>query len=369
MATILAGEGDPVEATFAAEATGTPLPVTWQQAMKRAVRSGRQLCELLQLPPAELVSLAAEQDFPVFAPRELIARMRVGDPGDPILRQVLGVPEELSAAPATIDVSQPSTADEVASRRAAHAPMLDPVGDLQAQRGPGLLQKYDGRALLITSGACAVHCRYCFRRHFPYDAAQPGKVGWARSLDILRADDSLDEVILSGGDPLTVTDDSLRWLIAELNAIPHIRRIRIHTRVPVVIPQRICASLLEWVESSRAAIYFVLHFNHPNEIDPQVEQSIKLLRQSGCTLLNQAVLLRHVNDSAAVQRELCQALVNMQVLPYYLHQLDLVQGAMHFEVDDLTAQSIIDELRATLPGYAVPKLVREIAGERSKTPV
>ncbi len=369
MATILAGEGDAVEATFAAEGARQPTPPTWQQAMKRAVRSGRQLCEMLQLPAEELVSLAAEQDFPVFAPLEWIARMRVGDPHDPLLRQVLASPEELSVATEASQGKPPTTADEVAMRRAAHTSMLDPVGDLPAQRGAGLLQKYRGRALLITSGACAVHCRYCFRRHFPYDSVEPGKVGWARSLEILKADDSLDEVILSGGDPLTVTDEQLSWLVTELNAIPHIRRIRIHTRVPVIIPQRICDSLLDWVEASRAAMYFVLHFNHPAEIDLQVQQRLTKLRRAGVTLLNQAVLLRHVNDSAAIQRELCQALVNLQVLPYYLHQLDLVRGAMHFEVDDTIAQAIIEELRASLPGYAVPKLVREIAGERSKTPV
>lgn len=352
MATILAADGGPVEATF------SPAP-SWQQAMKRAIRDGRSLCARLRLPET-LASGVAQEQFSVFAPLEYVARMRPEDPNDPLLLQVLGRHEEHlepgSHAATGVGSSPPEAT-------------LDAVGDLAAQRGAGLLQKYDSRVLMITSGACAVHCRYCFRRHFPYGEVAPGKLGWQSSLAIIRRDRSLDEVILSGGDPLTVADEQLAWLIKQIDAMPHIQRIRIHTRVPVVIPQRICDSLVRWAESSRAAIFFVLHFNHAAEIDDSVRGAMRRLRRAGVTLLNQAVLLRGVNDTPRAQRELCLALVNMQVLPYYLHQLDLVHGALHFEVDDDQARDILHSLRSTLPGYAVPKLVREIAGHASKTPV
>lgn len=366
MATILAGKGSPVEATFQSSPS-------WQQAMKRAIRSGRKLCEVLQLVDSDIAAVAAETDFPVFVPLEFVERMQIGNPRDPLLLQVLATHEELSSAPAT----QPDTTStlKLSSQgdpnlaESLHSAMLDPVGDLQAQRTAGLLQKYSSRVLMIATGACAIHCRYCFRRHFPYGDVEPGKVGWARSLEIIRRDHTIEEVILSGGDPLTIADEQLAWLIEELDTIPHLQRIRLHTRVPVVIPQRICEPLLDWVRSSRKAIFFVFHFNHPAEIDQHVVQQMKQLRRTGVTLLNQAVLLRGINDSANVQRDLCLALVNMQVLPYYLHQLDLVQGAMHFEVGDAEARTIVDTLRSTLPGYAVPKLVREITGQQSKTPI
>ncbi len=337
MAEILTPRDAPVEATL-------PTQITWQRALKRALRSGTELCRHLQIPQQHACT-EAEADFPVFAPLEYIRRMETGNPRDPLLLQVLAQAEESDPQPNSF---------------------TDPVGDSAAQRLPGLLQKYDRRALLITTGACAVHCRYCFRRHYPYSAAPLGQVGWQPALDAITHDETLDEVILSGGDPLTLADSSLAWLVAQINEIKHIRRLRIHTRLPVVIPQRVSPPLIQWLGASRIPVYIVLHFNHAAEIDASLEMPLRQLRQSGATLLNQAVMLRGVNDSFVAQRELCLALLDQQVLPYYLHQLDPVQGAMHFGVEDELAIEIVTQLAHHLPGYAVPKLVREVAGEPSK---
>lgn len=312
--------------------------------MKSAIRTNRQLLEALSLP-AELGSIGAEQDFPVFVPLEFLARMQPGNPRDPLLLQVLAAAAETNTA----------------------AGLDDPVGDHKSTLIPGLLKKYERRALLITSGACAVHCRYCFRRHFPYQVAPKGVAGWRSAVALIGDDASIDEVILSGGDPLSVADHLLGELVGSLNEIAHLRRIRIHTRFPVVIPSRVCHSLLQWISESRCAVYFVLHINHSAEIDSHLESAIRGLRQAGAVLLNQSVLLAGVNDSFLVQRDLCLRLIDHQVLPYYLHQLDRVRGAMHYEVDDQTALEIVSALRRDLPGYAVPQLVREIAGQPHKT--
>ena len=317
----------------------------WQQAMKLAIRSGRQLCEALNLKPIEL-AVQAETDFPVFVPLEFLARIEKGNPDDPLLRQVLATTQELDPGG-----------------------MPDPVGDLEAVRVSGLLQKYRGRVLLVATGACAIHCRYCFRRNFPYQDSQSGRQAWHEWLKEIRSDTSIREVILSGGDPLTVTDEILGWFAGELDAIPHVKRLRVHSRLPVVIPQRVCDALLDWVSRACTAVYFVLHVNHAREIDSSVTQAIEQLRQSGATLLNQAVLLRDINDSIEAQLDLCNQLIDHQVLPYYLHQLDLARGALHFEVDDQRAGEILEGLRRSLPGYGVPRLVREQPGMPCKTPV
>ncbi|MEZ6135403.1 MAG: KamA family radical SAM protein [Pirellulaceae bacterium] len=372
---ILAANASSVEATLnrgiaslPQPSTTKPLqPVSWQQAMKAAIRSGRELCEHLGLPP-ELACKSSESDFPVFAPLEYVSRMQFGDAHDPLLIQVLGQSLEMQFDPA----GSRDPVGDLAARRTGDqtefAENFDPVLN-STEVQPGLLQKYRRRVLMITAGACAVHCRYCFRRHFPYETVPKGKVGWQAALDAIAHDHSIDEVILSGGDPLTVTDGLLSWLVERLNAIHHIQRIRVHTRVPVVIPQRVTPGLLKIVSRSRAAMVFVLHFNHSHEIDEHVRGALRALRLAGSTLLNQAVCLRDVNDSLEQQRALCLTLVNAQVIPYYLHQLDLVQGATHFAVDDARVIDIVEGLRRELPGYAVPKLVREIAGQPSKTPV
>lgn len=348
---ILPSNGSSVEACFAStdkhkDQQSDPIDDHWSASLKKAIRSSNQLLEILGLP-RDSASQLADKEFPVLAPREYVRRMRAGDPDDPLLKQVLGIHSEVTGQDG----------------------LLDPVGDQAVQLIPGLLQKYRHRALLIVSGACAVHCRYCFRRHFPYQLAPKGLSGWQPALKRIAQDPSIEEVILSGGDPLSVRDEILAELMDWLNQIQHIRRIRIHTRFPVVIPGRICDRLIEWVSGSRCAVYFVLHFNHAAEIDSAIAEKTRRLRYAGATLLNQSVLLQGINDSLEAQRDLCKALIDLQILPYYLHQLDRVKGALHFEVSDDRAKAILDGLRRELPGYAIPQLVREIAGQPHKVPL
>jgi L-lysine 2,3-aminomutase len=321
-------------------------PATWQRVMKEAVRDADELCRLLDLPP-DYVARAnrAVDSFPLFVPQPFLTRMRRGDPHDPLLRQVLPLEAETIAAPGFT---------------------ADPVGDQAASLQPGLLQKYYGRVLMVTTGACAVHCRYCFRRHFPYDSAPRSLKDWLPAIEQIEADRSIREVILSGGDPLTLVDTLLAQLVARLEAIPHLRRLRLHTRLPIVIPQRVTAELLDWLTGTRLTPVVVVHINHPAEIDVAVVAALGKLHSAGVTLLNQAVLLRGVNDSVETLAALSERLVDLHVLPYYLHQLDRVTGAAHFEVPMEQGLQIMAELRARLPGYAVPRYVQEIAGRDHK---
>jgi EF-P beta-lysylation protein EpmB len=273
--------------------------------------------------------------------------MRRGDPNDPLLRQVLPLAEELAETPGF-------------SR--------DPLDEHNAMPVPGVLHKYQGRILLTATGACAVHCRYCFRRHYPYGAANPGRDP-EQTLEYVRRRKEINEVILSGGDPLTLTDSRLSQLVARLETLPHITRLRIHSRVPVVLPERIDANLLEWLKKTRLQVVLVIHANHANEIDANVREAMRSLKEVGVSLLNQSVLLRGINDNAGTLAELSETLFRAGVLPYYLHQLDSVQGAAHFEVTDGEAIKLINQLRTALPGYLLPQLVREIPGQASKTPV
>jgi EF-P beta-lysylation protein EpmB len=287
----------------------------------------------------------AAAGFGLRIPRSYLARMRSGDPADPLLRQVLPVKHELEDA---------------------HEYVADPLGEHAALRAPGLLQKYKGRALMITTSACAVHCRYCFRREFPYAEQTGDGSRWSAALAELAADSSLEEVILSGGDPLSLSDARLRSLTDALGEIPHIRRLRVHTRQPIVLPARVDDGLVEWLRSLRMPTVFVLHANHPNELDASVRAACETLRANGITLLNQSVLLRGVNDHVDVLAELSRRLFDMGVLPYYLHVLDRVRGAAHFSVSDLEARAIAGELATRLSGYLVPRLVREIYGAPAK---
>jgi EF-P beta-lysylation protein EpmB len=271
--------------------------------------------------------------------------MRPGDPTDPLLRQVLPVESELQDA-----------ADYVS----------DPLGEHAALRAAGLLQKYQGRALLITTSACAVHCRYCFRREFPYSEQTHDAPRWSAALAELAGDSSIEEVILSGGDPLSLSDARLTGLTDALAKIPHIRRLRVHTRQPVVLPSRVDDGLLGWLRALRAPMVFVLHVNHPNEIDAEVRCACEKLRAAGVTLLNQSVLLRGVNDNVDVLAELSRCLFDAGVLPYYLHVLDHVRGAAHFAVPDPEARALVGELASRLSGYLVPRLVRELSGAPAK---
>lgn len=321
-------------------------PVPWQQAIRRAIRSAAELRQRLGLPAGNEASARAERSFPVFVPWEFLVRIQTGQPDDPLLRQVLALPEEVQAAAGF---------------------SADPVGDDAATVAAGLIQKYSRRALVIATGVCGVHCRYCFRREFDYSSATSPAEAWRPAVEALRERTDVDEVILSGGDPLTLSDSKLGRLIATIESIPHVKRLRIHSRMPIVIPQRVTNELVDCLRSSRLATWMVVHCNHAAEIDVAVESALGRMLDAGIPVLNQAVLLRGVNDSAEALEQLCRKLVDLRVQPYYLHQLDRVCGAAHFEVAVDRGRDLIDQLRERLPGYAVPRYVAEIAGGRSKT--
>ena len=322
-------------------------PPTWQRELQQGITDPADLLAILGLGPEWLEpSRAAAALFPLRVPRGFVARMRPGDPFDPLLRQVLPLGVEFDAAPGY---------------------GRDPVGDLDARAGPGLLHKYAGRALLVTTGACAVHCRYCFRRHFPYEDENASRAGFAPALAAVRSDASITEIILSGGDPLTLSNRRLGQLLDELQAVPHLRRVRLHTRLPIVLPERIDAAFVELWSAVRLQKVVVVHANHANEIDDSVKSALARLAATGSTLLNQSVLLRGVNDDARVLAELSEGLFAAGVLPYYLHLLDRVAGAAHFEVPEEEARALWSEISARLPGYLVPRLVREIPGAPAKT--
>jgi len=322
-------------------------PPAWQQALQDAVSDPAELLALLGLGPEWLEpARAAASRFPLRVPRGFLARMRRGDPRDPLLLQVLPLGAELDEVPGYV---------------------ADPVGDLAAKAGPGLLHKYEGRALLVTTGACAVHCRYCFRRHFPYEDENASRAGFGPALDAIRADPGIGEVILSGGDPLTLSDRRLATLFAGLRGIPQVRRIRIHTRLPIVLPERIDDAFLEAWSAVPLQKVVVVHANHAREIDGDVRAAIAGLRAASTTVLNQAVLLRGVNDRVTDLAALSEALFAAGVLPYYLHVLDRVAGAAHFDLPRQDAQRLIAELATHLPGYLVPRLVHEEPGAPAKT--
>jgi EF-P beta-lysylation protein EpmB len=314
--------------------------------MASAITSPRELVTELGLNP-ELIPAAAQAGsaFRLRVPRSYLARIRPGDPNDPLLRQVLPISAELA------DATEYTA---------------DPLGEREALRAPGLLQKYHGRALLITTSACAVHCRYCFRREFPYAEQTSESSRWSEALAEIADDASIEEVIFSGGDPLSLSDSRLASLTDALQRIPHVRRLRVHTRQPVVLPSRVDTGLTQWLTQVRLPVVFVLHANHPNEIDADVTAACGQLRDCGVTLLNQTVLLRGVNDDADVLAELSRRLFEAAVLPYYLHLLDRVRGAAHFDVPEERARIIAGQLAARLPGYLVPRLVREIQGAPAK---
>jgi EF-P beta-lysylation protein EpmB len=315
-------------------------------ALRTAIRSPEELCRILDLPQtlAEQ-SLAATSGFPLFATKSYIERIRPGDPLDPLLRQVLPLAAETNT---------------IAEFTA------DPVGDLQAEHSRGLLQKYSGRALLIVTGACAIHCRYCFRRHFPYDTLPHTLADWEPALAEISRDTTLSEVILSGGDPLMLRDPLLHALAERLAQVPHLRRLRVHTRLPIMIPERVNSELLAWLAGTRLAPVLVIHANHAAELSGAAATAIRSLVQAGVPTLNQAVLLRGVNDSVFALVELSERLIDLGVMPYYLHQLDRVAGAAHFEVPVSQGLELLAELRKVLPGYAVPRYVREEPGALHK---
>lgn len=317
----------------------------WQTELARAIRSRRELFGILGIIPPAGYPDALSTDFPLRVPRGFVSRMKPGDINDPLLRQVLPVADEH---------------DHVEGYS------VDPLGELSAMPENGLLHKYQGRALLTVTGACAVNCRYCFRRHFPYSEANPAMDDWQPTINYLRDNPDISEIILSGGDPLSLTDERLSHLVDRLAGVPSLATLRIHTRLPVVLPERIDEIFLSWISHLRLNVVIVIHSNHPNEIDEQVSTALRQLNEAGMTLLNQSVLLKGVNDQAETLVHLAKKLFSSGVLPYYLHMLDRVRGAAHFAVSEAKAEQLMIDCHARLPGYLVPRLVREEAGERGK---
>ncbi len=326
----------------------TAVEPNWQKELANAITRPEALLEYVHLDPAIFKDdVKARRLFPMRVPLPFANRISKGDPNDPLLRQVLPLAEEFDQADGFVH---------------------DPLQEQQNQQ-PGILHKYQSRVLLIVRGGCAVNCRYCFRRHFPYQENHLSKKDWEKAIGYIKQDKELNEVILSGGDPLMANDDFLSWLSAELATITHLKRLRIHTRLPVVLPNRINLEFLNWFANTRLKPIMVLHINHPNEIDVQLSQKLAELHKAGITLLNQAVLLKTINDDADVLEQLHEKLFDANVLPYYLHMLDKVQGAAHFDVSDERAREIMSDLIKRQPGFLVPKLVREIANQPGKTPL
>ena len=322
---------------------------TWRAELAAAISAPEELLETLELP-ANLLPEArrAHALFPVRVPWPYLQRMTPGDPFDPLLRQVLPLGIEEAIVPGF---------------------GTDPVGDLAAHVATGVLHKYEGRVLLTATGACAIHCRYCFRRHFPYAEANAARNHWRDALAHVAQDQSLSEVILSGGDPLTLGDEKLAEFVHALKELRHIKRLRFHTRVPVVVPSRVTPELLALLQSSPVPVAMVLHINHAQEIDEAVQEACARLAAARVLLLNQAVLLAGVNDDSESLVALSERLFASGILPYYLHMLDRVQGAAHFAVDEGRAVRLVEVLRTRLPGYLVPRLVREEIAAPAKVPL
>jgi len=324
----------------------------WQRQLARAVTHADELLEILGLPQELLGDTEAARDaarqFPLRVPKEFVARMEPGNPRDPLLLQVLPVAAEMAPQPAFT---------------------ADPLEEISKRPAPGLLHKYQGRALLMVTGACGVHCRYCFRRHFPYGETVPGQDDWSETLAYLGSREDLTEIILSGGDPLAASDRRLSKLALLLESVPHLRRLRVHSRMPVVLPDRVDDGLLAWLTSTRLTPILVIHANHAREIDSTVTAAIRRLRDAGVTVLNQTVILRGVNDSVEALQDLSETLFEAGAMPYYLYLLDKVQGAAHFDLPESEALALAAGLARRLPGYLVPRLVREVPGALAKVPV
>lgn len=319
-------------------------PAAWRSILRKNFTRVELLADFLELTRSQREQLVLKPEFPLQVPLRLAQKMAKGTLNDPLVKQFLPTKEELK--------------DQLGYA-------LDPVCDASFQHGGKLLRKYEGRVLLVCTSACAMHCRYCFRQNFEYDSSK----SFDEELAQIEQDLSIHEVILSGGDPLSLSDEVLEQILGRLSKFPHIRRIRFHTRFPIGIPERIDEEFLHLINSLPQQVYFVIHCNHPHELDQEILDRLKLLQKLGCVVLNQAVLLQGVNDEQSILHQLAEQLANHGILFYYLHQLDRVQGAAHFEVEESKGRWLINELAKKLPGYAVPKFVREVAGEPSKTPL
>ncbi len=319
----------------------------WQVALSDVITDPAELFTLLELNPDSLdQTMAATQSFALKVPRGFVKRMQKGNWQDPLLKQVLPLGVELTIFP---DFHE------------------DPLHEKQANPLPGLLHKYRSRVLVTLTSHCAIHCRYCFRRHFPYADNKTGTKGWGKIIDYIQQDTSINEVILSGGDPLTVSDKLLEQLTEPLTLIPHLKRLRIHTRLPVVLPERITSTFIEWINHCKLDLIMVIHANHPQEINDEVTLALKKLQKTKMTLLNQSVLLKSINDDIHTLTLLSEKLFSAGVLPYYLHVLDKIQGAAHFDLDLAQAKKLYRMLSEQLPGYLLPRLVCEEPGKGAKT--
>lgn len=320
----------------------------WQKELAKSFTDPEALLRFLALPVEHYSQhIKARRLFPMRVPVFFAELMAKNTPDDPLLRQVLPLHDEFLEVEGYV---------------------TDPLDEFDKSQS-GIVHKYHNRLLLIVKGGCAVNCRYCFRRHFPYAEHHNNKREWQAQFAYIQAHPELDEVILSGGDPLMANDAHIAWLLDELEQIPHLKRVRIHTRLPVVLPTRVTRTLSQRLQTSRLQAIVVLHINHAREISPELIQAVALLKQHYVTVLNQAVLLKGVNDCVSTQITLNESLFTAGIQPYYLHMFDRVKGAQHFAVDDDTAINIMREVIAQQSGYMVPKLVREIGGEPSKTPI
>ena len=319
----------------------------WQSQLTSAITSPKQLLTMLKLDTSLLpAAFEASQNFKLKAPLSYVKRIKQGDINDPLLKQILPIDAEC------LEIEGYGK---------------DPLQEWSQNPTDGVIHKYQGRLLLIVSGACAINCRFCFRRHFPYEDNRLSRDSLQKAIDYIAADTSISEVIFSGGDPLANSDKKLSAIISQLNMIPHLDTLRVHTRLPIMIPERVTDELITLLSTQRLKPVVVLHCNHSNEINEEVQRAIQKMAQAGITLLNQTVLLKGINDSADSLLALNKKLFHASVLPYYLHLLDPVQGAAHFDVKEPKAIEIMQQLSAKSPGYLVPKLVREIAGEPNKT--
>ncbi|MCH8498030.1 MAG: EF-P beta-lysylation protein EpmB [Marinobacter sp.] len=337
-------------ATLVEVRSAEPQPERWQALLANAINTPEALLQEVGLNPTEWLEGAerGHRLFPVLVPKPYLQRIGYGDPQDPLLRQVLPLLEEGVTLP-------------------GYSP--DPLEERSASPVRGLIRKYRSRALLMVTGQCAINCRYCFRRSFPYGDHSLSPQARQQVIDTLAADPALNEVILSGGDPLAVNDRLISQWLDAIAGVSHIRRLRIHSRLPVVIPQRVTPALLAALSGSRLKVVLVVHVNHPQEIDADFAAAMGQLKEAGVTLLNQSVILRGVNDHADTLEALSERLFEVGILPYYLHAFDPVQGAAHFDVADAKATTLMTELRTRLPGFLVPRLVRELPGRPSKTPL
>ena len=324
------------------------LHTSWQKELANVVTDPSELLQMLSIEPTDyLTHFAARKLFPVRVPRPFINRMKKGDINDPLLKQVMPLSDEFQHFDSYVN---------------------DPLEEHDTV-AEGLLHKYKHRVLMIVKAGCAINCRYCFRRHFPYQDNSPNKARWQQALTYIKAHSEINEVIFSGGDPLMANDQHLTWLVNQIAEINHVKRLRIHTRLPIVIPSRITDEFVNLLANTRLKPTIVFHINHPQEIDSQVEQAIAKLKAHHIPLFNQSVLLRGVNDNAQTLANLSETIFDIGIQPYYLHLLDKVQGAAHFDLNEPQAVAIVNELMTILPGFLMPKLVREIAGQPNKTPI